>query len=432
MITVDAVNDVPSFSITPSVTVQPDAGPQTIPDFATSVSAGPANEVGQGLTFNVTANTNPSLFDVAPALSSAGTLTFSPAALAVGLATITVELMDDGGTSGGGLDTSAPQNFDIDIRDTVLPQVAAVDALPGGILEDCGELPERTAALIVTFSEEMADPPGDIDLEDVTNPSNYQLIATGPDNDLGTLACDALTGDDVLIPVANVTFDDIARQATVNFTPRLGDSFYRLLVCDSLEDPTGNALDEEFVVNFRQDARNVFAGGHFDCDLGGWELVSTTPEEIQHSPEDLDDALVSGSVQMTNLNGTSFSIGQCVNSPELSYGLGGNLRIDGGASVVVNVTTACAFFTQADCFGPGFGPTRNLAFRLQETAGLWQPWLFTVKAPLASASALCSVSVDQLEGGMFDAFLDDLTLVGNLFSDGFESGDLSQWSSSFP
>jgi hypothetical protein len=33
---------------------------------------------------------------------------------------------------------------------------------------------------------------------------------------------------------------------------------------------------------------------------------------------------------------------------------------------------------------------------------------------------------------MFDAFLDDLTLVGNLFSDGFESGDLSQWSSSFP
>jgi hypothetical protein len=432
MITVDAVNDVPSFAITPSVTVQPDVGPQTIPSFATSVSAGPADEVGQGLTFNVTGNTNPALFDVAPALSSAGTLTFSPAALAVGLATITVELMDDGGTLGGGLDTSAPQNFDIDIRDTVLPQVDAVDALPGGTLEDCSELPEPTAALVVTFSEEMADPPGDIDLEDVTNPSNYQLIATGPDNDLSTLACDALTADDVLIPVANVTFDDITRQATVSFTPRLSDSFYRLLVCDSLEDPTGNALDEEFVINFRQDASNLFAGGHFDCGLGGWELVSTTPEEIEYSPEDIDDALVSGSVQMTNLSGNSLGIAQCANSPEFSYDVGGSLRIDGGASVVVSVTTTCAFFAQADCFGPSFGPTRSLDFRLQETAGLWQPWLLTVKAPPASTSALCSVSVDQLEGGMFDAFLDDLTLAGSLFTDGFESGDLSRWSSSSP
>jgi hypothetical protein len=135
---------------------------------------------------------------------------------------------------------------------------------------------------------------------------------------------------------------------------------------------------------------------------------------------------------MTNLNGTSFAIGQCVSSTDSSYGVGGSLRIDGDASVLAGVTTTCAFFAQADCFGVALGQLSSLDLR-QETAGLWQPWLLTIEAPAASAAVRCSVSVNLLEGEVFDAFLDDLTLVGSsLFSDGFESGDVSRWSSSSP
>src|SRR5207247_1805706 len=59
---------------------------------------------------------NPALFSTAPALDSAGNLTFTAAPNAFGTATITVELMDDGGTANGGVDTSAKQSFTITVN----------------------------------------------------------------------------------------------------------------------------------------------------------------------------------------------------------------------------------------------------------------------------------------------------------------------------
>ena len=83
--------------------------------WATAISAGPADEAGQTLTFNVTNNTNPALFSVRPAVAATGTLTYTPAANAVGTATITLTLQDNGGTANGGVDTSAPQTFTITV-----------------------------------------------------------------------------------------------------------------------------------------------------------------------------------------------------------------------------------------------------------------------------------------------------------------------------
>ena len=67
------------------------------------------------MTFQVTGDTNPGLFSTAPAIDSNGTLTYTPAADANGTATITVDLMDNGGTANGGVDTSAPQTFVINV-----------------------------------------------------------------------------------------------------------------------------------------------------------------------------------------------------------------------------------------------------------------------------------------------------------------------------
>jgi hypothetical protein len=90
----------------------------TAPDgdpWATAISAGPANEAGQTVAFAVTNNNN-ALFTVQPAISPAGTLTYTPAANVSGTAIVTVTLKDNGGIAGGGFDTSAPQTFNIAVN----------------------------------------------------------------------------------------------------------------------------------------------------------------------------------------------------------------------------------------------------------------------------------------------------------------------------
>src|SRR4030095_3964413 len=66
--------------------------------------------------FNITGNSNPSLFAVVPIVSSAGTLSYTPAANANGSATITLVAQDNGGTANGGVDTSAGQSFTITVN----------------------------------------------------------------------------------------------------------------------------------------------------------------------------------------------------------------------------------------------------------------------------------------------------------------------------
>ncbi len=114
-ISVVGVNDPPSFTAGPDQTVLEDAGAQTANPWATAISPGPPNESGQAVTFNVTGNTNAALFSAGPAVSPTGVLTYTPAANAFGSATITLVAMDNGGTANGGVDTSAPQSFQISV-----------------------------------------------------------------------------------------------------------------------------------------------------------------------------------------------------------------------------------------------------------------------------------------------------------------------------
>jgi hypothetical protein len=113
-LTIDPVNDPPSFTKGPNQSVLSLAGAQTVPGWATPISPGPADESSQNVTFTVT-NTNNSLFSVQPAVAPNGTLTYTPTLLAVGSATVTVRAVDDGGNANGGTDTSPPQTFTITI-----------------------------------------------------------------------------------------------------------------------------------------------------------------------------------------------------------------------------------------------------------------------------------------------------------------------------
>lgn len=114
-ITIAAVNDPPSFLKGADVTVDEDAGPQSMAGWATALSAGPLDESGQALSFVVTTDQS-ALFTAGPALSPNGLLTFTPAANASGNATLRVVLRDNGGTANGGADASAEQTFNVTIR----------------------------------------------------------------------------------------------------------------------------------------------------------------------------------------------------------------------------------------------------------------------------------------------------------------------------
>eukprot|EP00163_Fabomonas_tropica_P022362 TRINITY_DN38_c0_g1_i4.p1 TRINITY_DN38_c0_g1~~TRINITY_DN38_c0_g1_i4.p1 ORF type:complete len:2471 (-),score=568.38 TRINITY_DN38_c0_g1_i4:534-7946(-) len=107
-------NTAPSFTKGADVTVLEDSGAKTVTGWATSISAGPASESGQTLTFTAT-NDNNALFSVQPGIDGSGELTFTPAANKFGSATVSVSLKDNGGTASGGSDTSAVQTFTVTV-----------------------------------------------------------------------------------------------------------------------------------------------------------------------------------------------------------------------------------------------------------------------------------------------------------------------------
>ncbi len=120
-ITVNAVNDPPSFMKGTNVQQANSGYPVRLAGWATNLSpttAGlaplPVDESSQSLRFVVTGNSHPALFVSPPVIdTTSGQLAFTPTRGLSGTATITVALRDDGGTERGGVDTSAAQTFTI-------------------------------------------------------------------------------------------------------------------------------------------------------------------------------------------------------------------------------------------------------------------------------------------------------------------------------
>ena len=174
-LTVSTVNDAPVFTTGADPTVNEDAGAQSLANWATGIEDGDG-EVIQGLTFMITNNTNAGLFSVAPAISSAGTLTYTADANANGSATITVKLSDDGGTANGGENESGSQNFTI----TVAPVNDVPAFVAGGnesITEDAG------AQTIAGWATSISD--GDAEVTQnltftIINNTNPTLFSTAP------------------------------------------------------------------------------------------------------------------------------------------------------------------------------------------------------------------------------------------------------------
>ncbi len=183
--TVTSLNDAPRFSRGADQAVNTGSGLVTVLGWATGIDDGdPA--VAQSLTF-IVANDNTALFSTQPALTSGGTLSFTPAPLASGTATVTVTLTDDA-TAGGPAQTSAPQLFTITVVNTA-PTVSAIadraiseGASTGPISFTVGDAQSAASALTVT----------------------------------------AASDNTILVPNANITFGGAGASRTVTVTPAAG------------------------------------------------------------------------------------------------------------------------------------------------------------------------------------------------------------------
>ena len=71
---------------------------------------------------------DPALFAVPPSLGADGVLRFTPAPQAAGTATVRARLVDDGGTAGGGQDTSDPVVLRINV--SALDDAPSIEVLP--------------------------------------------------------------------------------------------------------------------------------------------------------------------------------------------------------------------------------------------------------------------------------------------------------------
>ena len=116
-VTVNGVNDAPSFTKGADQTVGYNSGSQTIEGWAINMTPGPVNESDQNLDF-VESTNNPDLFSVQPNIDpQTGDLTFTPAPHTSGTARVDVTLIDNGGTANGGVDTSETQTFTITVAE---------------------------------------------------------------------------------------------------------------------------------------------------------------------------------------------------------------------------------------------------------------------------------------------------------------------------
>ena len=319
--------------------------------------------------------------------------------------------------------------------------------------------------IYVTFHEEVYDPVGDTDPDDVTNPANYLLVTPGADGVFDTTTClGGLAGDDQSVTVDQVAFDlpSTTARLRINGGVQLLRDWYRLLVCGttSIVDLEGEPLDgngdgiggDDFELNVAVSVDNLFANPNLDDDLTGW--TASSPTETTYGTGDADSAPTSGSVAVTNLTGTghTMTVSQCVAVSDLhGYFLSGKVSVYSGLSTDPTVTADVVFYDGVSCSGSLLGTSATPAMSGDNSGGFifcddfesgnlsaWggaggcvNPWgrlSGWVATPTGAISAEVRFVFEAGASPDFTANLDNLLVFQMLFGDGFESGDTSAWS----
>ncbi len=249
---IQLVNQAPGFNLGgAALTNLEDAGAQTVLNWATNISSGPASESWQTVSFLVT-NNNTNLFSTQPAISPTGTLTYTSATNANGTATVTVYAQDNGGTNYGGTNTSASQTFTITV--TPVNDPPTLDAISNvSINEDAG---------LQTIS--------------------LTGITAGPTNEVQNLTITASSSNPALIPTPGVSYISPNTTGALTFTPTIytiGSSVITVVVSDNGGTANGgvNAVTNTFTVT-------VNAVNHVPSFTGGGNVFSAVTNVAQTFP----------------------------------------------------------------------------------------------------------------------------------------------------
>jgi hypothetical protein len=194
-ITVNTVNDPPTLDALGNLTLDEDAGQQTVN--LAGISAGPPNETGQGLTVTATSS-NPGLIpDPTVSYTSpnpTGNLQFTSASGSNGVAVISVVVIDSGSPVNGGVNS---------ITNTFTVTVTAVNDPP--TLDALGNL---------TLDEDAGQ-----------QTVNLTGITAGPSNETGqSLSVTATSSNPGLIPNPTVSYTSPDATGNLQFTPTPGSN----------------------------------------------------------------------------------------------------------------------------------------------------------------------------------------------------------------
>ncbi len=177
---ITSVNDAPTFAAGPSQNIAEDAAAVEIENWATNILQGPVNAAdelaNQTLSFDVVTD-RPELFEQLPTVSSDGTLAFTAAADANGVATVTVTAVDSGSGDSPNVNRSTTQTFTISIA----PVNDAPAFTPGAhvtVNEDSGAYAQPWATAIAPATGMLLTPPQALDESGQT--VSFELVVSQP------------------------------------------------------------------------------------------------------------------------------------------------------------------------------------------------------------------------------------------------------------
>ena len=275
LVTVNFVNQAPTINTPANVTINENAGQQTVNLTGIAAGGGETQTLTVTASSNISALINPSVTYTSP--NSTGTLTFTPAANSFGTATITVTVKETGGTANGGVDTTSVQFFvtvnqvaaavnavsaDWGTKGTIALQTAAdgVRLLPAGRRTD---LPwSGINKLQIGLSQAESLSPSDVSVTGVTV-ANYGpvTISGSGTNYTITFAQAITTADRVTVTIGNAGIAIFTRRIDV-------------LPGDFNDDGVVNASDMTLINNATVAPYNVFA------DLDGDGTVSIADVQL--------------------------------------------------------------------------------------------------------------------------------------------------------
>jgi uncharacterized repeat protein (TIGR01451 family) len=297
--------------------------------------------------------------------------------------------------------------------------------------------------LLLRASHELADPGGDSDPHDATNPACYRLFQADGDGLFGSTTC----GDTGDLVVDEVSYGDAGQHTVslkINGGAPLATGLYRLVACGSgaafLEDAFGSALDgdddgtggDDFTLDFEVQVTNLLANPNFDDDLAGWAVTSQTFGDVIHEADDADATPTSGSALLTNLTGSGglLELSQCVAVTEgQTYFTSGRLKNLASGGSHPTVTALVTTYGSPGCAGLPLSAD-DLGGLQGTTADLWtDAWGQSITAPTGAVSARITYQITGDEYAT-ETNLDNLQLFFGsalIFADGFESGDTNGW-----